>query len=172
MDDALEIAAYHEAGHAVIAVLLGGKVQTVSLLPETDAGPRREAEIEVHWPRAQLSDRQIQVRSAQVALAGPAAEMIYRGEPLHPGFVREWSGDWNTAWQATAAIWPQERQRLANLERLTVGLRETLASDRAWQAVAALADELLAHELLEWPDVYEILTLWLAPLAEDSEPLW
>jgi len=34
-----ELIAYHEAGHALMAVLLGGKVQQVTIEPENDEGP-------------------------------------------------------------------------------------------------------------------------------------
>ena len=48
------------------------------------------------------------LRSTKVTseLAGPVAEMIYRGEPLHPALVAEWRHDWGQAWDEAAVVVP------------------------------------------------------------------
>ena len=42
-----------------------------------------------------------------------------------------------------------------------VELRRQVQVERVWAAIAALADELLAHELLEEECVEDILAFWL-----------
>jgi hypothetical protein len=95
-----------------------------------------------------------------VALAGPAAEMLYSGEPYHPGFVAEWVADWQLAWEAAAPAIADERRRLAHLERVTGQLYRLLDQPGPWSALAAIADNLLAHETLEGEEVHEIVAQW------------
>ena len=96
-----------------------------------------------------------------VTLAGPVAEMIYRSEPFHPGLVAEWAADWREAWEQAQLLVPDERKRLAFLEQATVELHRLLRRDDHWAALAAIVDNLLAHELLEGDDVAEIVASWL-----------
>lgn len=153
--------AYHEAGHAFTAVWLGGIVRYVSIAPEKHDGPRREGEAQIAWRRSRMTPREFVHKQVMVALGGPAAEMIYRGEPLHPGFVAEWAGDWRDAWTMAQQVFPDERKRLVFLEEAAVGLYGALRQDEHWQAIAALADHLLAHEILEEEEVRDVLSPWL-----------
>ena len=79
-----ELIAYHEAGHALVAVLLGGRVKLVTIEPDNDDGPSRSGETVVHWRRG-VSAREMAVKGVQVYLAGPVAEMIYSGDQYRPG---------------------------------------------------------------------------------------
>ena len=45
-----EIAAYHEAGHAFMAIFVGARVRHVTIQPDRDDGPERHADIQVEWP--------------------------------------------------------------------------------------------------------------------------
>lgn len=157
-----EISAYHEAGHAFMAIYVGARVRSVTIDPDRDDGPERYAEIRVQWPLHRNTDREFLEKSVLVALAGPVAEMIHRGEPYHPGFVAEWAADWHQAWEAAARLFPQERKRLAYLEQTTVKLYRLLDRDDHWAALAAIVDELLAHETLEGDAVEEIMQQWLS----------
>ncbi len=47
-----EVIAYHEAGHALVAVLLGGKVKQVTIEPDDDDGPDRQGDTQVLWRRS------------------------------------------------------------------------------------------------------------------------
>jgi hypothetical protein len=87
--------------------------------------------------------------------------MIYRGEPLHPGFVAEWAHDWRQAWDAAEPMLPEELQRLAFLEEAARQLYQLLHRDEHWSAIAALADNLLAHETLEQENIRELLGAWM-----------
>lgn len=156
-----EIIAYHEAGHALVAHLLGGEVRGVTIEPDNDDGPDRQGDTQVRWRRTGMSDMEFARKTVQVSLAGPVAEMIYSGDPYHPGLVAEWAADWREAWTAAALLHAGERQRLAYLEQVSIQLYCRLKAADPWAALAALADHLLAHETLESEQVEEIVGVWL-----------
>ncbi|MFO1066740.1 MAG: hypothetical protein U0892_23015 [Pirellulales bacterium] len=156
-DDSDEVVAYHEAGHVVMAVLLGGRVRHVTIAPDRDDGPRRFGDTEVHWPRRKMSPKQMAVAASHVCLAGPAAEMIYTGEPYHPALVRQWDSDWQSAWSAAADIEVDEKRRLRWLESVTAAVYRQFNADHVWAVIASLADELLAHETLDAREISDIL---------------
>ena len=156
-----EISAYHEAGHAFMAIYVGARVRSVTIEPDRDDGPERYAEIQVEWPIDQFSEREIHEKSVLVALAGPVAEMLYSGDPYHPGLVAEWSADWQLAWAAAAPLFPAERKRLAALEQTSIELYRLLDREDHWAALAAIVDNLLAHETLEGEEVEDIVRQWL-----------
>ncbi len=160
MDDTTEETAYHECGHAFMAVRLGGVVRHLTIEPPRDDGPDRFGEVQVAWQRQGQATREFHNKLVLVALAGPVAEMIYRGEPLHPGFVAEWSSDWATAWQAAEPIMPDTKKRLAFLEEAVRQVHALFSRDEHWAAIAALSDNLLAHETLEEPEIQDILDAW------------
>lgn len=157
----MEVSAYHEAGHAFMAAYVGARVQSVTIDPDWDDGPARTGDIRVEWPRERFSEREFAEKSVLVALAGPVAEMIYRGEPFHPGLGAEWVVDWNLAWAAAARLIKADRERLSYLEQSTLRLYRLLGRDEHWAALAAIADHLLAHETLDGEDVEDIVREWL-----------
>jgi ATP-dependent Zn protease len=156
-----ELVAYHEAGHAFMALLLGGRVKHVTIDPDNDDGPDRYGDTQILWRRSRMGEKEFAQKSVQVCLAGPVAEMIYLGDPYHPGLVAEWAGDWREAWGAAVILYPDERKRLEYLETTSIALYHRLKSDNLWPALAALADNLLAHETLEGEDVEEIVSDWI-----------
>ena len=156
-----ELIAYHEAGHALMAVLLGGKVKQVTIEPDDDDGPDRQVDTQVLWRRSRISDDEFAKMAVQVSLAGPVAEMIYSGDPYHPGLVAEWAADWREAWEAAMPLHPVERQRVEYLEQVSIQLYHRLKQDDLWAALASLADNLLAHETLDCEQVDEIMEDWL-----------
>ncbi|MCA8999676.1 MAG: hypothetical protein KDA80_21955 [Planctomycetaceae bacterium] len=156
-----EVSAYHEAGHAFMAISVGARIRSVTIDPDWDDGPQRYADIHVDWPLEQFTDKEFQENSILVALAGPVAEMIHRGDPMHPGLVAEWAHDWSQAWHAAASLHPDERKRMAYLEQKTIVLYRLLNRDDHWAAIGAIVDNLLAHETLEGEDVEDIVQQWL-----------
>jgi hypothetical protein len=153
--------AYHEAGHVVLAIVLGARVSHATIEPDRDDGPERYGDIRVLWPTGKWTAQVFQKKLVLTALAGPVAEMIYTGEPLHPGFVAEWADDWQQAFESAALLVPNERQRLAWLEAQIRQLHSDLNA-RYWPAIAALADELSAHETLEEEQIITALEPWLS----------
>lgn len=150
-----EITAYHEAGHALVAHLLGGKVKQVTIDPDSD-GPERYGDTQIRWKRG-LGDKDFAQKTVRVSLAGPVAEMIYSGEPYHPGVVPEWAADWRDAWEAAQILFPNERQQLEYLENTSIELYRQMQQDDFWSAVAGIADHLLAHDTLEADEFKELV---------------
>ena len=144
-----------------MALLLGGKVKQVTIEPDNDDGPDRQGDTHVIWRRSRMSDKEFAKTSVQVSLAGPVAEMIYSGDPYHPGLVAEWAADWREAWEAASPLYADERMRLKFLEDVSIQLYRRLKGDDLWAALASVADNLLAHETLEGEQVEEIVSEWL-----------
>ena len=157
----MELTAYHEAGHAFMATVLGAKVRSVTIEPDDDDGPERFGDTQIVWKRSRFSDSEFCERAIQVALAGPVAEMLYSGEPYHPGLVPEWANDWQSAWELAESLFAAPRQRLDHLEKVVSRLYRLLDTEPNWSAVAAIADSLLAHETLEFDEVKQIVSDWL-----------
>lgn len=151
-----EVTAYHEAGHVLVAILLGARVKRATIEPDDDDGPRRFGDTQIVWRRSRLTEPELAENAIQVCLAGPAAEMIYTGDPFHPGMVAEWSADWQQAWDAAALLHADERKRLDYLEQVSIRLYHQLNRDELWHILAALADELLAHQTLDREQIEEI----------------
>ena len=156
-----ELTAYHEAGHAFMAVRMGARVRSVTIEPDWDDGPERFGDAQIEWNREALSTREFHEKLILVSLAGPVAEAIYRGEPFHPGHVAQWADDWQQAWTTAANLIPDEQKRMQYLERTTAELYRELNRDKNWAALAAIVDSLLAHERLEGDEVSEIVAAWM-----------
>ena len=62
-----EISAYHEAGHAFIAIYVGARVRSVTIEPDRDDGPERHADIQVEWPLHRFHGRERHEKAALVA---------------------------------------------------------------------------------------------------------
>ena len=157
----MEATAYHESGHVFMAIYLGARIRSVTIERDRDDGPQRFGDTQVEWELCRFTPRELHEKSVLVALAGPVAEMIHRGEPYHPGFVAEWAADWREAWEAAAGVVPDPMQQLAYLEQATTQLYRLLRRDEHWAALAAITDELLAHETIEGEQVEEIMQQWL-----------
>ena len=143
-----------------MAIVLGGRVPQATIEPDRDDGPQRHGDVRVLWPKANPANKAFAEKLVLTALAGPVAEMIHTGEPYHPGFVAEWAGDWQLAFAAAEPIVADQRKRLAWLESQVRRLYE-MFNDRFWPAVAALADELSAHETLEEEQILEAVGPWI-----------
>ena len=81
--------AYHEAGHVVMAHLLGGEVVEVTIENDED---ELMGLTTVRWRNSSASERRRD--SALVALAGPVAETRWRGEADLLDTLTAWRGDW------------------------------------------------------------------------------
>ncbi len=162
LDDDETLTAYHEAGHAVIGYALGARIESIQLGGEmSDDLPQRFGECLVNWgPISDTCSWQCQ-RELMTVLAGPVAEMIYRGEPLHPAHYGPWKNDWLIAWQRSADLIGNGERRTRLLESILRELHLRMARDDCWAAIAAVADQLLAHEYLDTDELAETLRFWI-----------
>jgi ATP-dependent Zn protease len=125
--------AYHEAGHAVLALLLERSVQYVSILPnrehlgicEFGKGTTRRSE---DWLE----------REILIALAGIAAEAKFTGNYAWDGAARDQKYVERLAVQRAGESRAEKLQR-----RLLAKAEHHLSDDGAWLAVELIAAELL-----------------------------
>ncbi|TWU45785.1 hypothetical protein Q31b_09610 [Novipirellula aureliae] len=162
MDDDETLTAYHEAGHVVVGYLLGARIDEVRLGSMIeDCLPNRFGDCMINWGR--INDRccwQLQ-REVMTILAGPVAEMIYIAERLHPAHHGPWKSDWQQAAERSAESFSDPEKQTRFLEAVIVTLHEKMSGESFWAAVAAISDELLAHESLEHEQIAETVSYWL-----------
>ena len=162
MDDET-LTAYHESGHAVVGYALGGKIDSLQLWGEADDFlPDRFGDCRVVWGRVDANTHWQRQREIMTILAGPVAEMIVIGEKPHPATYGPWQHDWAAAMSRANEIVRDPVQGTRLLEQIIIKLHQHLQEAPCWPAIAALADELAAHEMLEQDQVAEVLEFWLA----------
>lgn len=161
VDDEETITAYHEAGHAVIGFLLGGTIESVGLYAEADDWlPERFGDCHVNWGRVDPKANEQTEREILTVLAGPVAEMIYTQEIMHPAENPTWQYDWVLAERLSRRLFPNPAQRAAFLTGALTVLHDQIWRDQCWAAIAAIADELLAHESLDAEQLADTLKFW------------
>jgi hypothetical protein len=127
-----EATAYHEAGHAVVALALGQPVQRVSVLPQRDHLGRCEFAKGVFRPSEDWLEREI-----LIALGGLAAEARLTGNYAWDMAGRDMIYVQRlTVQRAGRQAEKLERRLLAKVEHL-------LAREEHWCAVERIAAELL-----------------------------
>ncbi len=138
--------AWHEAGHGLIAHLLGGEVRTLTLESDEEAFEGRAT---IEWPAAAPAESAR--RSALTALGGPLAELIFRGEADldDPGLVRAWDGDWQEVERCAEKVQPDPDLRTDLIQRWIHEVDGTLRTDRSEEVLARIADALDAHGTLD-----------------------
>lgn len=135
-------ASYHEAGHVLMAHLLGGRVVTASIETEEDDWMGHTA---VEWSHADPIEHAR--RSAMVALAGPIAEAHWSGSATLLDALTSWRGDWLEVERALAIVPVDERD--VTLRGWLADTRFELTNDVAWEHVCRVADMLEAHGTLD-----------------------
>lgn len=149
-----DTAAYHEAGHAVVAHRLGGEVVACTI--EGDDAEFAGG-VTVRWYDVSAAERTR--RSALVALAGPLAEARWRGEPA-PDDDQAWAADRRQVDAALAAL-PTTRDRAAALQRWLAEVATAFGDPVVWECVCRVADGLAAHGTLD-------RDLFLAAIGEED----
>jgi ATP-dependent Zn protease len=134
--------AYHEAGHAVIHVLLGGTLQRVSIVRDEPPG----APMERAAGPGSGEDR------IAVLLAGEVAESLAGQRVV--GVSEGLNQDRERA-RRLAADMTSEPEALLEAERQRV--LELLRTPRHWQRVVAVAQALLAQQRLEGAQLRELV---------------
>jgi ATP-dependent Zn protease len=131
-----EATAFHEAGHAVVALVLQRPVTRVSVLPDRHALGECFFGKPVFRPSEDWLEREV-----LIALAGLAAEAMRTGEYGWP----EASRDLRYARSLTLRRAGNERQAERLEKRLLSKAEHLLSKPGHWQAVERLAAELLEH---------------------------
>src|SRR5580692_2173461 len=125
--------AYHEAGHAVVALVLGRPVQRVSILPDRVRLGHCEFKKGKFKPSEDWLEREI-----LIALGGVAAEARFTGAYAWGGAARDYRYVHGLAVQRAG-----ERQAPRLTQRLLAKAEHMLAHESNWRAVELLAAELL-----------------------------
>ncbi|MEL6428566.1 MAG: hypothetical protein AAFZ87_18065 [Planctomycetota bacterium] len=138
--------AWHEAGHAIVAHALGGRVVELTLEADDE---RFEGRATVEWPAAPRRDAA--ARSGRVALAGPIAEMEQYGDeaPHEPAQLRAWEADWDEVERCAEVVCPDPDERSAWIERWFREVAELVRDPDVNERIARVADALDAHGTLD-----------------------
>jgi ATP-dependent Zn protease len=136
MEPTLEQAtAYHEAGHAVLALVLGRPVECVSILPDREHLGICEFGKGVYRPSEDWLEREI-----LIALGGIAAEARLTGIYAWDAAARD------QQYVQRLVVQRAGERRAARLQRRMLAKAEHLLSDEGhWRAVELIAAELLQH---------------------------
>ena len=129
---ARDVAAYHEAGHAVAAAMLGIPVMAVSIRPDGDEAGRVLLELDA----APVADRVVVLLAGQV---GTWMRPAFDGDVTHPGCKR----DLEVVARLLGSADPFTDPRYLAASRRVADL---LHQERASRAVHALAAMLLERE--------------------------
>ena len=137
--------AWHEAGHALVAHLLGGRVLHVTL--DLDDG-EQDGEVAVAWPR---TSEPLESRSGRVALAGAVAELVFLGDDpdLDTATLSAWRGDWREVCRCAAVLERDPERRKALLRTWIGEVHALLDAPGHEDALARIADALHAHGTLD-----------------------
>jgi ATP-dependent Zn protease len=133
MDAPNQPTAYHEAGHAVVALILGRAVQRVSILPDHEHLGVCEFAKGMSRPSEDWLEREI-----LIALGGIAAEARFTGNYAWDGAARDQQYVHRLAVQRAGERRAERLQR-----RLLAKAEHMLAEEGRWQAVELIAAELL-----------------------------
>jgi hypothetical protein len=131
-----EATAYHEAGHAVMALALGRPVACVSVRASRENLGICEFGKAVFRPSEDWLEREI-----LISLAGLAAEARHTGEYCWESASKD--NDFAEELALQRAGNPRKAQRL--LRRLLSKAEHVLNQDAHWEAVERMAAELLRH---------------------------
>ncbi len=137
----LRITAYHEAGHAVMALTLGRPIQKVTIEPgKSQSGDMRLGACEIKKGRSQPSKDWLE-DEVLILLAGMAAEAQITDRYCRQGAALDLKAARRLLLQTRAT----SQRQLERLERRLLDKTEHLLGDEAH----AKAIELIANELIE-----------------------
>jgi Peptidase family M41 len=138
-DSRLIATAYHEAGHAVIALALGKAIERVTILPnQCYLGACQIQKGRIKPTKDWLEDEML------ILLAGMVAEARFTGRLCTQGAAQDLRGVRRLAMMRAAG----ERQ-IERLERRMLDKTEYMVNDDIhWSAIEAIAAELLKKETI------------------------
>jgi ATP-dependent Zn protease len=147
MSRRLKATAYHEAGHAVMAIHLKRAIRYVTIEPTDDSlghilntpMPKFDPDDEIEPKDFRLVEREI-----LVCLAGGAAEYRLTGRRNHRGAA----GDDRNALDLASAVYGSDDVAAKYLEFMYARVRQLIESPPLWIRVEGLAAALLTHKRL------------------------
>lgn len=136
--------AYHEAGHAVMALLLGRPVEKVTICPQQlQTGGHRLGACRIQKGRSKASADALE-DEVLILLSGMVAESYCTGRFSAAGA----SQDLRIARRLLANRAPQERQLERLIQRLTAKAQHRLSGDVNRRTIILVAEELIQHETI------------------------
>lgn len=152
-DDERLWTAYHEAGHCVIGILMGARVRFASIDVESE---HHFGEVEMEWPRGSSVKSQ-----ALAILAGPVAEWIYRDGTVSLQDLAPSTGDFQQVLRLSQSFGWTHRKQIDWFNHLIAQLQRQFKRSDCWAAVAAVSDQLLAHDTLEHETIADEVLHWM-----------
>jgi hypothetical protein len=132
-----ELTAYHEAGHAVMALLMGRSVQKVSIIPSQN----RLGAVTMQKGRSKQVQDKLEAEML-ILLAGMAAEGRISGQYNLQGAAQDLRMTEKLAMSRAG----NARQATKLIHKMLDKTQHLLTSKGTWAAVKAIAKELLEHE--------------------------
>jgi hypothetical protein len=142
----------------MMAVLLGGRIERVTLEPPFDDGPRRYGDTITVWSGKTRSE--LALAEIQVSLAGPIAEMLYTGDRVSIQAEPEWAADWQRATASVKMVRNSPAAAETLIRQTVTAIFQLFENTNHWAAISAIADDLLAFETLEHEQVAETVAFW------------
>jgi hypothetical protein len=167
--------AHHEAGHAVVAFVLGQHIGRVTITPDEDkgsAGAVKRRVLKIDREQEQRSPtlrEERQLRDEVVArFAGAQAEAHFRGIPLQEVLDEGTADDdYEPVYTFAQALEGSPGPRTALLDYLQARAADLV--ELHWFLIEALAAELLARKALSGPAVLRLLRAMVADQPEARE---
>jgi hypothetical protein len=135
------ILAIHEAGHAVVAHVLGGATSIVAVFPLND-DQQGGARTRSFLYKAKEADRTSQIEAAKrdvmVALAGPAAQQKFKPQKAKKQRLDGWKGDYDNATKGIARMILLQDDPTFDISQTT----EIYLNDEQQQKAVALFDQI------------------------------
>ena len=150
MTDKRILTAYHEAGHAVMALLMGRSVQKVSIIPSQN----RLGACTIQKGRAKQVQDKLEAEIL-ILLAGMAAE----GRKSGHYNVQGASQDLHVVEKLAMARSGNLRQATKLVHKLLDKTQHLLSDKATWTAVKVIAEELIEHESISGRAAKHHLTL-------------
>ncbi len=137
MIDPKTLTAYHEAGHAVMALLMGRSIQKVSIIPSQN----RLGVCTIKKGRAKQVQDKLEAEML-ILLAGMAAEGRKSGKYNVQGAAQDLAGVEKLAMSRSG----NARQAQKLFQRMLDKTQHLLSNKATWKAVKVIANELLVNE--------------------------
>jgi len=135
--DSKILTAYHESGHAVMALLMGRPVKKVSIIPSQN----RLGACTIQKGRSKQVQDKIEAEM-MILLAGMAAEGRKSGQYNVAGAAQDLRGVETLAMTRAGNV----RQAQKLIHRMLDKTQHLLSEKSTWKAVKVIANELLEHE--------------------------